>query len=280
MARNPGAAGRLDLTSTIGLPLAVGLILLGQALEGGSARTLMQATAALIVLGGTAGSVMLSFSTGEVRRALQAVPTVFVDPLEPSAKPISRIVAYAKKARRLGLLSIEEDVNREPDPFLRRALNMAVDGISRSELRNTLEVEMDSIAEYDEAPARVFDAAGGYAPTIGILGAVIGLIQVMDNLADPSKLGHGIAVAFVATVYGVGIANLLLLPVGTKLRHRALAAARRRELLLKGVLAMLDGLNPKLIEQLLTGYTAEAPAKQGAGMMFARGALSNARRES
>jgi chemotaxis protein MotA len=139
---------------------------------------------------------------------------------------------------------------------------------------------MDSSAEYDEAPSRVFDAAGGYAPTIGILGAVIGLIQVMDNLADPSKLGHGIAVAFVATVYGVGIANLLLLPVGTKLRHRALAAARRRELLLKGVLAMLDGLNPKLIEQLLTGYTAEAPARQAAGMMFARGALSNARRES
>jgi chemotaxis protein MotA len=251
MARNPAAAGRLDLTSTIGLPLAVGLILLGQALEGGSARTLMQATAALIVLGGTAGSVMLSFSTGEVRRALQAVPTVFVDPLEPSAKPISRIVAYAKKARRLGLLSIEEDVNREPDPFLRRALNMAVDGISRSELRHTLEVEMDSIAEYDEAPSRVFDAAGGYAPTIGILGTIMSLVHVLGQLSEPNKLGGSIASAFLATLWGVLSANVLWLPIAKRIERIAELQAAQMELAVEGILAIQSGSNPRVVAQKL-----------------------------
>jgi chemotaxis protein MotA len=231
-------------------------------LEGGRAHTLFQATAALIVFGGTAGAVMVSFSTAEVMDALRRLPAVFVDRLEPAREAIARVSMYAIKARRLGVMSLEEDLTDEPDDFLRRALGLAVDGTSQSQLRSALEIEMDSLAEADDAPARVFDAAGGYAPTVGILGAVIGLIHVMENLAEPAKLGAGIAVAFVATVYGVGSANLILLPIATKLRIRAAAAARRREMLVHAVLAIQDGMNPRILEERLTAFEA-VPARKG-----------------
>jgi chemotaxis protein MotA len=167
---------------------------------------------------------------------------------------IARVLAYSTRARRTGVLSLEGDLDSEPDPFLRRALSMAVDGATQAEIRHTLEIEMDARAEEDEIPSRVFEAAGGYAPTIGILGAVIGLIHVMENLADPSKLGSGIAIAFVATIYGVGSANLLFLPIASRLRQRAEAAARRRELLIDAALAIQEGVNPRLIEQRLSGF--------------------------
>jgi chemotaxis protein MotA len=254
--------GRLELGAVAGIPLGIGLVLAGQAIEGGKAHTLLQLAAALIVFGGTTGAVLVSFSTGEVKAALRRVPAVFVDYLEPVRDVVARVVAYASKARRLGVMSIEEDLLREPDPFLRRALGLAVDGTSQSQIRHALEVEMESLAEQDEAPARVFDAAGGYAPTIGILGAVIGLIHVMDNLTDPSRLGAGIAVAFVATVYGVGSANLVFLPMATKLRIRAAAAARRREMLVQGVLAMQDGVNPRILEERLLAFEpAQEPSR-------------------
>jgi len=255
-------AGRLDLLAIAGVPVSVALILAGQMLEGGRAHTLFQATAALIVFGGTAGAVMVSFSTAEVMDALRRLPAVFVDRLEPAREAIARVSMYAIKARRLGVMSLEEDLTDEPDDFLRRALGLAVDGTSQSQLRSALEIEMDSLAEADDAPARVFDAAGGYAPTVGILGAVIGLIHVMENLAEPAKLGAGIAVAFVATVYGVGSANLILLPIATKLRIRAAAAARRREMLVHAVLAIQDGMNPRILEERLTAFEA-VPARKG-----------------
>ena len=248
------SGGRLDLLAVAGVPVSLALILLGQMIEGGRAHTLFQWTAALIVFGGTAGAVMVSFSTTEVMNALRRLPSVFVDHLEPARTVVARISLYAVKARRLGVMSLEPDLSAEPDDFLRRALGLAVDGTSQSQIRAALEIEMDSLAESDDAPARVFDAAGGYAPTIGILGAVIGLIQVMENLAEPSKLGAGIAVAFVATVYGVGSANLVLLPIATKLRIRAAAAARRREMLVHGVLAIQDGMNPRVLEERLLAF--------------------------
>lgn len=257
MARDPQPRRRLDLSAVAGIPVGLGLVLVGQALEGGRAETLVQATAALIVFGGTLGAVLVSFSTSDIRHALLRLPSVFVDTLEPARDAIARIVMYAVKARRLGVMSVEEDLVDEPDPFLERALRMAVDGTSQSQIRHAMEVEMDSLAEVDEAPARIFDAAGGYAPTIGILGAVIGLIHVMENLAEPSQLGTGIAVAFVATVYGVGSANLILLPIATKLRIRAAAAGRRREMLLQGVLSIQDGVNPRLIGEQLAGFERE-----------------------
>jgi chemotaxis protein MotA len=249
---------RLDITTAIALPAGVGLILLGQALEGGAIGSLMQLAAALIVCGGTCGAVLLSFSTGQIVQSLRAVRLAFVDPLEPASEVIARITAYAAKARRTGVMTIEEDVNEEPDVFLRRGLSMAVDGSSQSQIRAALEFEIDALSERDSVPPRVFEAAGGYAPTIGIIGAVLGLIHVMENLNDPSKLGPGIATAFVATVYGVGAANLLLLPLAGKLRERARAASRRREMLLDGVLAIQEGLNPRILEQRLATFDPEA----------------------
>jgi chemotaxis protein MotA len=249
-------SGRLDVGSLLGAPIAVGLILIGQAIEGGSVRTLLQLASALIVFGGTLGAVLLSFGSADVMRAVKSLRTVYTDPVEPAATVIARVLAYSNKARRVGVLSLESELEFEPDPFLRRALSMAVDGTSQTQIRHALEVELELLAEQDEVPARVFESAGGYAPTIGILGAVVGLIQVMGHLTEPSKLGSGIAVAFVATIYGVGSANLILLPLASKLRQRAEAATRRREMLIDAALAVQEGLNPRLIEQRFSGFTA------------------------
>ena len=157
---------------------------------------------------------------------------------------VALIGRFAVRARKEGLLALEDDVDRMSDPFLKRALALAIDGTTSTTLRAMLEDEIDTREEHEEIPARVFEAAGGYAPTVGILGAVLGLIHVMENLADPSNLGSGIAVAFVATIYGVGSANLIFLPIGSRFRARAQRNARRREAVLEGVLAIQEGLEP------------------------------------
>ena len=248
---------RIDFTSVAGMPLGIGLILLGQALEGGSMKSILQLTAALIVFGGTLGAVLLSFSLTEVRRAFGALRTVFLWDGEPPSHTIATVMKYATRARTSGVLSLENDLPEVSDPFLRKALALVVDGASPHALREMLETENQSREEYDEIPAKVYEAAGGYAPTVGILGAVLGLIQIMQNLSDPSKLGSGIAVAFVATIYGVGSANLIFLPTATKLKMKARHEARRRELMLEAVLAIQDGLNPQLIEEKLHGFAAQ-----------------------
>jgi chemotaxis protein MotA len=248
--------GRLDFGSLLGAPFAIALILIGQAIEGGSVRTLLQLAAALVVFGGTLGAVLLSFGSADVTRSFKSLRSAYSDPLEPAAAVIGRVLAYSNRARRTGMLSLESELEKEPDAFLRRALTMAVDGASQSQIRHALEVELELLGEQDELPSRVFEAAGGYAPTIGILGAVIGLIHVMENLTDPSKLGAGVAVAFVATIYGVGSANLIFLPVASKLRQRAELASRRREMLIDAALAVQEGLNPRLIEQRFSSFTA------------------------
>lgn len=248
------ARRRLDISALAGIPVGVGLVLAGQAIEGGAAGTLVQAAAGLIVAGGTLGAVLVSFSAAEVGAAFRSVGHVFSDPLEPAAAAIGRLTGYAAKARRLGLLAVEGDIDDEPDPFLQHALSLVVEGISQNQVRSALEVEIETLEEVESVPARVYEAAGGYAPTVGILGAVLGLIHVMENLADPSRLGPGIATAFVATVYGVGSANLVLLPISSKLRQRAREASRRRELLLEGALAIQEGVNPRLMERRLNAF--------------------------
>lgn len=244
---------RLDLSSVAGVPIGIGLVLAGQALEGGTLQSLVQYTAALIVFGGTFGAVLVSHSRDEVRRAWHSLRHVVYDEQTPSEQIIDLITRLAMKARRDGIMSLEDEVEAIDDPFMRRGLMLAVDGTNPSTLRTMLEAESFSRDDIDEAPAKVYESAGGYAPTIGILGAVLGLIHVMENLTDPNKLGDGIAVAFVATIYGVGMANLVLLPIASKLRGRALAAAKRRELMLEGILAIQEGLNPRLIDQKLRG---------------------------
>ena len=249
---------RLDVASLVGIPLGIGLVTLGQLIEGGSIGSLIQPTAAVIVFGGTLGAVLLSFSRDDIREAFTSLPRVFVVDRQPVEETIDKLVMYAARARRMGLMALQDALDHEPDPYVQKGLTLAVDGIDQQSIRDTLEIDELSLAEHAERPARVFEAAGGYAPTFGILGAVLGLIHVMEHLADPSRLGAGIAVAFVATVYGVGSANLVFLPIASKLRTKARRAEHHREVALEGVLSIQEGINPGLLEQKLQGYIIHA----------------------
>jgi chemotaxis protein MotA len=175
---------------------------------------------------------------------------------------IAQIVDYSAKARKNGIVSLEQVADDAPDPFLRKALTLAVDGTDLQELRKMMELEILMEEHHAEAEAKIFEGAGGYAPTIGIIGAVLGLIQVMKDLADIEKVGHGIATAFVATIYGVGFANLFFLPAAGKIRARAHEKAQMRELILEGVIGIVEGYNPKLIRSKLEAYTHRQPAKK------------------
>jgi chemotaxis protein MotA len=244
---------RLEFGSVIGVPAAIAIVLLAQVLEGASAWSLWQPTAALVVFGGTAAAIFVSFPADLVFRTASALYEVFVAELEPPGAMLDHIMAYAQISRRHGLLALEPEIDEVRDPFLRGALTLAVDGTNQKTVRQILETESRARLEREEAPADVLETAAGYTPTLGILGAVLGLIHVMGSLTEPSKLGSGIAVAFVATVYGVGSANLLLLPLATKLRGRARKGALNREVIIEGIVALQEGLNPWLIEQKLRG---------------------------
>ena len=238
----------------LGVPLGVGLLLLGQVIEGGNIGTLLQPTAALIVFGGTLAAVLVSFSPDDIRQSLTSLPSIFVVDRLPVERTIEKLLFYATRARRHGIISLQDMLDNETDPYLRKGLTLAVDSFDQDAIRDTLEIDAMSLEEHDERPARVFESAGGYAPTFGILGAVLGLIHVMEHLADPTKLGAGIAVAFVATVYGVGSANLILLPIASKLRVKARRARHHRELALEGILSIQESVNPAVLKQKLQGY--------------------------
>jgi chemotaxis protein MotA len=173
---------------------------------------------------------------------------------------IEEIIGFATKARKNGLVSLEQEAFAIEDPFLKKALTLAVDGTDLQEIRKMLELEIDLEEQHAEAEAKVFECAGGYAPTVGIIGAVMGLIQVMKNLANIDEVGHGIAVAFVATVYGVGVANLFFLPAATKIKARIHAETQRKELIVEGVAGIVEGMNPKLIRVKLESYGEQVPA--------------------
>jgi chemotaxis protein MotA len=251
---------RPDLASIGGLVLSVGGILGGLLLEGGKIRDVAQITAALIVLGGTIGAVMVTTPLGVLVRAMQKLGIVFVEKSQQPQQAVDEIISFATKARKHGIVSLEQDADRVPDEFLRKALNLAVDGTDLDAIRKMMELEMSIEEHTAEAEAKVYEAAGGYAPTVGIIGAVLGLIQVMKHLENIDEVGRGIAVAFVATVYGVGSANLFFLPAANKLRARTHQATQIKELMLEGVVAIVEGLNPKLIRTKLEAYTREAAA--------------------
>ena len=254
MAVKRARKGRLDPTSLGGAPIGIGLVLLGLVLEGGALRSVFQLTAAVIVFGGTFGAVLVSFSFDEVRYAVERLKAVFVDDEPSPAHLVRSIVALAKKARRAGIISIDGDLDKLGEPFLQKGLMLAVDGNTPQAVRELLEVEDRAISDRELTAALVYESAGGYAPTLGILGAVLGLIQVMEHLSEPSLLGAGIAVAFVATVYGVGSANLVFLPIATKLRTKARRGAKHRELMMEGVAAVQEGLSPQFIQAKLEGF--------------------------
>jgi chemotaxis protein MotA len=246
----------MDKLSLAGIVLAAVAIIGGQLLEGGSLGSLLQFAAFLIVIGGTLAAVMVQSPFPVFLDGLKLAKWVLLPPRFDAEAAIEEIAGWATDARRDGMLSLENKVPTVADDFTRNGLQMLVDGFEPERIREALEVETVAWEERQRAGAKVWEAAGGYAPTIGILGAVLGLIHVMENLSDPAKLGGGIAVAFVATVYGVGSANLLFLPIANKLKSLIGGEVRRREIIADGLLGIANGENPKVIAGRLSGYLA------------------------
>lgn len=248
----------MDKSSVIGILLALGGIVAGLLIEGGNLRQVLQPTAAMIVFGGTLGAVLLQFPLPIVMNAGRRIRSVFMNPKKRPEATIQQLVGFAQKARREGLVSLDAELEGIDDPFLKKSLMLAVDGTEPQELRKIMELELDNQAEYEEQVSQVFESAGGFAPTIGIIGAVLGLIQVMQHLDKIDEVGKGIAVAFVATIYGVGSANLIYLPVAGKLKLRLRQEQIAREMTLEGVTSILEGMNPHTLETKLMGFLVEA----------------------
>lgn len=245
---------KLDIISIVGILISIAAILGGQYLEGGHIGSLMQVTAFLIVMGGTFGACMLQFTLPVFLDGVKMLRWIVLTPLVSLENVIDQVISWGQAARRGGLLSLEPLMAELDDPFMRKGLQLLVDGAEPEKLREAMEVEMYAYDEHHRMAAKVWEAAGGYAPTVGILGAVMGLIHVMENLSDPSKLGSGIAVAFVATIYGVGSANLLFLPIANKLKAIIGKEMVKREMVMEGLVSIANGENPRIIETKLRGY--------------------------
>lgn len=245
---------KIDPLSLLGILIGMAAILGGNLLEGGHVGSLMQLTAFLIVGGGTLGAVVLQSPQDDFLRAVKMTLWIVLPPRIEQAETVEKIIEWSRIARKEGLLGLETIAEEEEDPFTRKGLELLIDGSEPETIRSVMEVEIGTREEADMAGARVYEAAGGYAPTIGILGAVMGLIHVMENLSDPSKLGPGIAVAFVATIYGVGGANLFLLPIAAKLKSIIRRQVSHYEMILDGLVSIADGENPRSIESKLLGY--------------------------
>jgi chemotaxis protein MotA len=252
---------RPDIATLGGIVLALAGIVGGLILEKGKLSDVIQGTAAMIVLGGTFGAVLVTTPLRTFLRAFQGLGSVFLEGASGTAETIEALIQYATKARKNGIVSLESEAAEIADPFFRKALGLAVDGTDLQEIRKMMETDIVLAEQAAEAEAKVWEAAGGYAPTIGIIGAVMGLIQVMKHLEDIKEVGHGIAVAFVATVYGVGSANILFLPMANKLRARMHAASLLKEMILEGVIGIVEGLNPTLIRLKLTSYNDQPAPK-------------------
>ena len=254
--------GRPDIGSLGGILISVAGILGGLVLEGGKIADVSQITAGIIVLGGTLGAVMLTTPLSVLIKAIRKLSAVFFEESQDPSHVIEEIITYATRARKNGIVSLETELEKIDDPFLRKALNLAIDGTDLQDIRKMMELEMSIDEERAEATARVYEVAGGYSPTVGIIGAVLGLIQVMKNLENIDAVGHGIAVAFVATVYGVALANLFYLPAANKLKSRAHQALKTKEMMLEGIISIVEGMNPKLIRMKLEAYEERGLGKE------------------
>jgi chemotaxis protein MotA len=244
----------VDLLSVIGLLLAFVAIIVGAILKGAGVHALLSAAAFMIVVVGTIAAICVQTPLAVMRRAFVILPWVFLPPMRAPEAQIRKIVEWSNLSRKQGLLGLEPLLAGEPDTFLRKGLQLVVDGSEPEMIRNTLEVDMGARESADLRAAKVFEGMGIYSPTLGIIGAVLGLMAVMQNLADPSKLGHGIAAAFVATVYGIGLANLVFLPVANKLKSTIQQQAHVHEMLIEGLVAIAQGENPRSIEGRLHGF--------------------------
>lgn len=244
----------MDILSFVGVAIAFAAILGGNWLEGGHLDTLANGPAMLIVVGGSIGAVLLQTPLQVFLRSMRMLGMVFLPPRRALEETIVRIVEWSRVARKDGLLGLERAAMEEGDLFVRKGMQLLVDGNEPDDIRHALEVELDSRERFDLQASKVLEAMGGYSPTIGIIGAVMGLIHVMQNLSDPSKLGSGIATAFVATIYGVGLANLFMLPMAGKLKAYVLQESHYRELVIEGLVAISEGENPRQIEVRLQGF--------------------------
>src|SRR5271155_4341534 len=267
---------RPDLATLGGLLLAAGGILGGLVIEGGKLTDIAQVTALMIVLGGTISAVMVTTPLKTLIKAAKYLGTVFFEHAQSPQEIIDEIISYATKARKQSIISLESDLPDIADPFLRKAISLSVDGTDLQELRKMMELDIGMEHRGGEAIVKVYEAAGGYSPTIGIIGAVLGLIQVMKHLENIEEVGRGIAVAFVATVYGVASANLFFLPAANKIKARLRDTLHVKELMLEGVCSIVEGLNPKLIRVKLEAFAdgeSGAPAKASATASAPRGAV-------
>lgn len=256
-----------DVASILGVVVALGAVGAGLLLEGGKIGDIAQYTAAIIVLGGTLGAVLVATPMTLLVRASKRLAGVFFDASPNLAELSEQFLGYATRARKAGITVLEAEAQQIPDRFLNKALNLAVDGTDLREIQEMLALEIEKVERAGEAEAKVFESAGGFAPTVGIIGAVLGLIQVMKNLANIDEVGHGIAVSFVATVYGVAVANLFFLPAAAKIKARVHADVERMQLIAEGVGGLVEGLNPKLLAIKLDVFTQGKTAtkkKEGA----------------
>lgn len=244
----------MDVGIIIGIVVAFGMILGGNAMEGGHVSSIVGGPAFMIVIGGTIGAVLVQCPLDMVKSAIQVTKKTFNPPKHEAEKIVEQIVDFAQRARKDGILALEKVAGEAHHPFLAKGILMAVDGSDSNAIRSTLEVMITHEEEHAENAAKVFEAGGGYCPTIGIIGAVLGLIHVMSNLSDINKVGSGIAAAFVATIYGVAAANIFFLPLAGRIKTRVAEQVHLMELMLSGVLAIQEGLNPKLVRERLSAY--------------------------
>jgi chemotaxis protein MotA len=248
----------------LGIAVALGTILLGNLLEGGHIGSILGGPAALIVLGGTIGATLVQFPLDTVKQAVSGAGALFKKTGGDPHKLVDEIVEYANRARREGILGLEKLAPTASDPFLSKALMMAIDGADSNAIRETMEIAIMQEEEHGENLAKVYETAGGYSPTIGIIGAVLGLIHVMSNLSDINAVGSGIAAAFVATIYGVAVANIIFLPIGGRMKLLLKESVNRKQMMLTGVLAIQEGVNPKLVRDRLSEFVPAHGGKKGA----------------
>jgi chemotaxis protein MotA len=260
----------VDKSTWGGIGLAVVGISVGLYLDGGKLGQLLQPTAAMIVFGGTLGAVMVQFPLSVLKQAVTQLKAVFLGTKDPAAQLIEDLTSYAVRARRNGLMSLDSELESIADPFLKKAMTLAVDGTHALDLRKRMEFEMDSEADREDLIPQVFEAAGGFAPTIGIIGAVLGLIQVMQRLENINEVGKGIAVAFVATIYGVGSANILFLPCAGRIKILMRRKQVLREMMLDGVISIVEKVNPRIFEAKFANFRDTSPAAQRVARLVAK----------
>ena len=248
------------ILSAFGLLLGVAVVAAAHLAGGGDLRLFAQPTALLVVFGGTATALIVSFPTSTLGRSVTAACRAFTERAATPEALVSTLLQLAHKARREGMMALEADIVRVGDAFLARALALASSGLPQEVVRQTLDIDSRTAAERGEELAEVFESAAGYAPTLGIVGAVLGLMGVMRHMTSAGSIGEGMAAAFVATIYGVGAANLIFLPIATRLRVRARMEALRRAITIDGILALHDRLQPSIVEERLTGYLRTPPA--------------------